>query len=74
MGKAKRFSENKKDFPDSRENMKEDAKFLIAFFTESNWEDEQVTLRYEELLKLNPAKPEADCIKQNIAIQELSTK
>jgi len=66
MSKARRIGENRKNFPDSREELKNDAKSLGEFFARSNEEDEQIIEKYQELLKLGLVKPEADCVENSL--------
>lgn len=66
MSKIKRVEENRKDFPASREIIKKDAESAMNFFAKTIEEDKQVIQKYEELLKLDLAEPEADCVKYTI--------
>jgi hypothetical protein len=62
MTKIKRVEENRKNFPASREELKNDSKSVREFFRKSIEEDKQIIQKYEELLKLGLANTEADCI------------
>ena len=72
MKVSERFSENKKDFPAKRDNLKTDAKFLVGFFEKSIAQAKEIIRKFEELLTLNLAKPEADCIRHSIKFQGVS--
>ncbi len=65
----KRLNETKKDFPNNREEIAKDSELVKSFFVREMEDDRQIIQRYQELLTLGLAKPEADCIELGIKLQ-----
>lgn len=66
MNVSKNFGEKRKDFPNSKDELKQDAKFLKDYFEKEIEKNNQVKEKFGELLNLTPASSEADCIKLQV--------
>lgn len=66
MKVSKNFGEKRRNFPDSKAELKQDAKFLKDHFEKEFEKNKQVKEKFGELLSLTSASDEADCIKLQI--------
>lgn len=66
MKVSKNFGEKRKDFPDSKDELKQNAKFLKNYFEKEIEKNIRVKEKFGELLSLSLISSEADCIKLQI--------
>lgn len=74
MTVAKKFSENKNNFPNSRTQLKQDTGFLRNHFEKEIEKNTQIKERLTQILSLNPIQSEADCITYQIKSLEKSSE
>ena len=74
MTVAKRFSENKNNFPNSRIQLKQDAEFLKNHFENEIEKNNEIKEKLNLLLTLNLIQSEADCIDYAIELLEKSSE
>ena len=74
MSVSKRLSENRKSFPEKREQLREDAMFLKNYSEKEVERNNLIIQKLNELLNLNPISSEAECIKHQVISLEKNSE